>query len=61
MLNNIIIIMMLFVFSCYIGAGAYLIRGMEELGDPLINSLVLGIVGEVWGLCVLCQIFHIAE
>ena len=46
---------------CYIGAGAYLIRGMEELGGPLINFLLLGIAGEVWGLCVLCQIFHFAE
>ena len=61
MLNNIIIIMMLFVFSCYIGAGAYLIRGMEELGGPLINFLLLGIAGEVWGLCVLSQISHFAE
>ena len=34
---------------------------MEELEDPPINFLLLGIAGEVWGLCVLWQIFHFAE
>ena len=48
------------LFLLYWGR-AYLIRGLEELEDPLIKFLLLGIAGECMGLRVLCQIFFFAQ